>query len=261
MRPSLRRRWKMVEIRRSPIASAAVMFLAMFAMWYVAPAAECGKEEKKGQDKCGVDELSFCKACGIDVGKCADLKPQSKCPIMGEEIDKSLYVDTDCCRIYVCCKGCIEKVKADPKAAIKKIIEAGEKPECLPSCPMKSAAAAKGKGSASGIKIIGTEELAKLLASDKSVVLLDARTGKWDDGRRIPGAKSLSPEATAEEAAKLIPSKDATVIAYCAGPKCPAGKKLAEKLISLGYTDVRDYHDGIQGWVDAGKEVVKVEKK
>ena len=38
-------------------------------------------------------------------------------------------------------------------------------------------------------------------------VVLDARAGKWDDGKRIPGAKALAAAATAAEAAALIPAK------------------------------------------------------
>jgi YHS domain-containing protein len=35
-------------------------------------------------------------------------KPQTYCPIMGGEIDKSVYVDYKGKRIYFCCPGCKE---------------------------------------------------------------------------------------------------------------------------------------------------------
>ena len=41
--------------------------------------------------------------------------------------------------------------------------------------------------------VVNTEALAALLRAKVPVTLLDARTGKYDDGRRIPGAKTLSP--------------------------------------------------------------------
>ncbi len=53
-------------------------------------------------------------------------KLQTKCPVMGGKINKDLYVDHEGKRIYVCCKGCISKVKADPEKYIKKIKMAGE---------------------------------------------------------------------------------------------------------------------------------------
>ncbi|MBU0715736.1 MAG: hypothetical protein KJ964_10315 [Verrucomicrobia bacterium] len=52
------------------------------------------------------------------------LQPQIKCPVMGERIDKSLFVDYEGKYIYVCCKDCIETVKKDPEKYIRKL-EAG----------------------------------------------------------------------------------------------------------------------------------------
>jgi len=63
----------------------------------------------------------------------ATLKPQATCPIMGNAIDKSLYADVNGQRVYVCCAGCIEQVKANPKAALQKLREHGETPERVPS--------------------------------------------------------------------------------------------------------------------------------
>jgi len=40
---------------------------------------------------------------------------QTTCPVMGGAIDKSLYVDHEGKRIYACCAGCIDTIKADPK--------------------------------------------------------------------------------------------------------------------------------------------------
>lgn len=50
---------------------------------------------------------------------------QTTCPVMGGKIDKSLYVDHDGKRIYVCCSGCIGAIKADPQKYIKQLEDAG----------------------------------------------------------------------------------------------------------------------------------------
>ncbi|MCX5685704.1 MAG: hypothetical protein NT049_18765 [Planctomycetota bacterium] len=62
-------------------------------------------------------------------------KPQTKCPIKGGAINKKLYADVEGYRVYVCCSGCLEKVRADPKAALDKIRANGEEPEKLPPPP------------------------------------------------------------------------------------------------------------------------------
>jgi|SRR6056297_2532541 len=36
---------------------------------------------------------------------------QTKCPVMGGEIDKSIYVEQDGKRIYMCCEGCREELE------------------------------------------------------------------------------------------------------------------------------------------------------
>lgn len=61
-----------------------------------------------------------------DAGKHEKKKLQTTCPTkMGAKINKSLYVDHDGKRIYVCCKACVKMVKKDPKKYIKKLEDKG----------------------------------------------------------------------------------------------------------------------------------------
>lgn len=69
--------------------------------------------------------------CSAAKDTTAAAKPQTLCPIMGGKCSKDISVDVEGCRIYVCCKDCIEKVKADPQAAMAKIKANGEQPECV----------------------------------------------------------------------------------------------------------------------------------
>ncbi len=52
-------------------------------------------------------------------------KKQTTCPVMGGKINKAQYADVKGKRIYVCCGGCIAKVKADPEKYIKKLESEG----------------------------------------------------------------------------------------------------------------------------------------
>lgn len=49
------------------------------------------------------------------------VKHQTVCPVMGGAVNKQLYVDFDGKRIYVCCSGCIDAVKKDAAATIRKM--------------------------------------------------------------------------------------------------------------------------------------------
>jgi rhodanese-related sulfurtransferase len=89
------------------------------------------------------------------------------------------------------------------------------------------------------------------------MTVLDARAGKFDDGNRIPGAKTLAADAAAEKVTAMLPDKQALVVTYCANLKCPASSQLAKRLRQTGYSNVLEYHEGIEGWMAAGNSVEK----
>ncbi len=102
---------------------------------------------------------------------------------------------------------------------------------------------------------VDTSGLKKLVDVKTPLVLVDARSGKWDDGKRIPGAIAVAPDASAETIAEALPDKDQLIVTYCSNLKCPASKVLSESLIKLGYKNVLKYPEGIQGWIEAGQPV------
>jgi len=66
------------------------------------------------------------------------LKPQTTCPVMtGQPIDKSLYVDYKGKRIYVCCAGCLKKLKKNPEKYLKKLELMGQEAETIKNRPGK----------------------------------------------------------------------------------------------------------------------------
>jgi hypothetical protein len=77
--------------------------------------AGCAGAIKKEPQKY-IDKL---KADGVRVAKV-----QAECPVTGKPINRGQFVDSNGKRIYVCCAGCVDKVKGDSDAVIKKL-EAG----------------------------------------------------------------------------------------------------------------------------------------
>ncbi|MGC9197283.1 MAG: YHS domain-containing protein [Syntrophobacteraceae bacterium] len=55
--------------------------------------------------------------------------PQTKCPVLGNKIDKKVYVDYHGKRIYFCCKGCVDQFKKNPQKYLKKMEAEGVKPD------------------------------------------------------------------------------------------------------------------------------------
>jgi len=67
-------------------------------------------------------------------------KPQKRCPLMGEPIDKNLQGDYEGKRVYFCCAKCQKKFKKDPAKYVKKLEEQGialeDAPKPQTQCPM-----------------------------------------------------------------------------------------------------------------------------
>lgn len=104
-------------------------------------------------------------------------------------------------------------------------------------------------------KTMATADLHEMIQDGKKAIIIDARSAKYDDGKRIPGAHSLTDESSADDVAKVIPAKDDFVVTYCSSVKCPASKNLAKHLDKLGYTNVMVYEEGLEAWLAAGHKV------
>jgi YHS domain-containing protein len=59
--------------------------------------------------------------------------PQTKCPVLGGDINKQFYTDYKGQRIYFCCAGCDQEFKQNPEKYLKKLKEEGVTPEPAPS--------------------------------------------------------------------------------------------------------------------------------
>ncbi len=59
----------------------------------------------------------------------SELSQQSTCPVMGSDIDKSIYSDYNGDRVYFCCSMCVSKFDADPETYLQVIKDNGEEPE------------------------------------------------------------------------------------------------------------------------------------
>ena len=63
--------------------------------------------------------------CGKGEQDQAQAGPQTMCPVMGGQINKSTYVDHQGKRVYFCCADCVKTFKADPGKYMKKMADEG----------------------------------------------------------------------------------------------------------------------------------------
>lgn len=99
---------------------------------------------------------------------------------------------------------------------------------------------------------ISRDELKAKLDNGEKVILIEALPKKYYRDAHLPGALNIPHDQVGELAPKLLPNKSAEIIVYCASGPCENSGIAAERLAAIGYTNVRDYHEGKQDWVEAG---------
>jgi rhodanese-related sulfurtransferase len=91
-----------------------------------------------------------------------------------------------------------------------------------------------------------------------SVTVVDALGGDYYAQQHLPGAIALVAADVDARAAELLPDRTAAIVTYCSSPACPNSGQVADRLVALGYPNVRKYREGIQDWLEAGLPVERV---
>ena len=108
---------------------------------------------------------------------------------------------------------------------------------------------------AAGFPDIKLVDLKKEIAA-KNVTVIDVNGPASYEAGHIPSALDYS-AVKDDLAAKLPKDKGTLIVAYCANPHCPAYAKAAKAAEALGYTNVKHFSDGIEGWKKAGEPTEK----
>lgn len=103
------------------------------------------------------------------------------------------------------------------------------------------------------IGALTTAELQQDLNRD-GLHVLNVQTDKVFGGELIPGSQRVPLDAIGPGIPGL--AKDAEIVTYCGGPACSQSIEAANKLTELGYTNVRAYREGLEGWKAAGNGIV-----
>src|SRR5690606_3859124 len=92
------------------------------------------------------------------------------------------------------------------------------------------------------------------------VILLDVNgTSTYEKGH-IPGAIDF--RANKDNITSLLgDNKDKLVVAYCGSPTCSAYKAGAKAAEEAGFKNIKHLSAGISGWLQAGKDTEKGDKK
>jgi rhodanese-related sulfurtransferase len=104
---------------------------------------------------------------------------------------------------------------------------------------------------------VSTEELRRILA-EQSATVLDTRPYLEYAISHIPGARNVAAKpgvpmsmyvSDVAEVGRIVGGdKGASLVLYCNGPFCGKSKRLAEELLTAGFTNIRRYQLGIPVW-------------
>ncbi len=104
--------------KKKGITIFASLFLGMLM------AAPLLAQEKTACEQCS-QGMAAGTVCQEDQMNAPEKGNQALCPIMGNQINKEVYVDFQGKRIYFCCKGCIATFNKEPEKYMKKMKDEG----------------------------------------------------------------------------------------------------------------------------------------
>lgn len=102
---------------------------------------------------------------------------------------------------------------------------------------------------------ITRDQLKAKLDRGEDVVLVEALPPMYYEDAHLPGAINIPHDRVDELAPSLLPDHSAQIVVYCANAPCQNSGIAARRLAALGYSDVLDYDDGKQDWIEAGLPV------
>jgi rhodanese-related sulfurtransferase len=108
---------------------------------------------------------------------------------------------------------------------------------------------------------ISRTELHDQIQAGSPFKLVEALPVKYYQEAHLPTALNLPLDRIDELAANLLPNKDELIVTYCASEACENSAKAAAHLRKLGYSNVREYHEGKAGWIAAALPVESVAEK
>lgn len=96
-----------------------------------------------------------------------------------------------------------------------------------------------------GYTKISQKEAKKLMDTENNLIILDVRTKSEYNEGHIKNAVLLPNEEIGNTLPKELPNKNQLILIYCRSGN--RSRQAAEKLIKLGYTNVKDF-GGINTW-------------
>ncbi|MDY6765802.1 MAG: rhodanese-like domain-containing protein [Candidatus Nanohaloarchaea archaeon] len=97
------------------------------------------------------------------------------------------------------------------------------------------------------VDTISREGLKEKMDSGDGFALVNVLSEDQFEQEHIPGSINIPLDEVEEEFPRQF-DRDDDIVVYCASESCQASPKAAEKLESMGFTNVADYEGGLADW-------------
>ena len=105
------------------------------------------------------------------------------------------------------------------------------------------------------VSAITRQQIQSKLERGDDFVIVEALGPMYFDDAHLPGALNLPDDRVDELASEVLPDKGAFVVVYCSNTACQNSVVASRRLLELGYTNVHEYVEGKQDWIEAGLPV------
>ena len=105
------------------------------------------------------------------------------------------------------------------------------------------------------VETISRDELTEKIARRDHFRLVEVLPEEEFHQAHLPGAINLPPDQVSRLASKRLRDRNAEIVLYSDGSTSHPSEDAARELTERGYTNVRDYAEGKQDWIDTGLPV------
>ena len=111
------------------------------------------------------------------------------------------------------------------------------------------------------VKLVSALEIKKMIDEKQDFLLADVNPRDRYDKHHIRGAVFVEYETAARWFIQNNIPKGKKIVLYCENTMCTSSPIVSSKLVKLGYLDVSEFSEGIQGWMKTGFDWEGADKK
>jgi len=101
-------------------------------------------------------------------------------------------------------------------------------------------------------RTITREQIKENFDSNTAMIIVEALPKKYFDSEHLPGAVNIPHDEIQQKAPEILTDITAFIVVYCASTECQNSKIATDILQQMGYSNVFEYVEGKNHWLEAG---------